>query len=279
MRILVTGHRGYIGRHLLPMLSGAGHTVDGCDLADGADIREGGYALPPGPHDAVVHLAALASASESWKRPLWYYATNVGGTAAMLGSLACRNFSGRLVFASSVLAAHPEANAYAASKAAGERLLADAARAHGFSAISLRLANVAGGDDRTPGRLIPTACLAARTGETVQLYGNCLRDYVHVADVCQGILLALGRPLDRRMAERFDIGMGIASSNTAVLRAVELTSWRVVQRSQQPRRPCDPERVLADPERLLPGWQPERGLQHCAADAWEACLRRAPLPG
>jgi nucleoside-diphosphate-sugar epimerase len=76
MKVFVTGHKGYIGVHLVDLLKQAGHTVTGCDLGlfDGCswekivpadrelvkDVRNITLADLTG-HDCVMHLAAISN--------------------------------------------------------------------------------------------------------------------------------------------------------------------------------------------------------------------------
>lgn len=172
MRVLVTGHAGYIGRHLVPELLARGHDVDGLDLVDGLDVRTD--PLPPA--DVVVHLAALKSARECATAPLDYHDTNVVGTLRVVQA------GMPVVFASS--AAVHGGSVYGFTKAAGERIGLDAAAAHGTPFVALRLYNVVGGvmDHDDPG-IVPSLLRAKRYGTAATLYGNALRDYIDVHEV------------------------------------------------------------------------------------------------
>ncbi|HNU83872.1 MAG TPA: NAD-dependent epimerase/dehydratase family protein, partial [Thermoanaerobaculia bacterium] len=146
MRVLVTGATGFLGRHLVAALRGAGHEVVGTGFGHELalpgvalhelDVRDAGAVarlLATVRPDAVAHLAALSHVGESWRRPDEYFAVNVLGVEHLL-----RHAGGaRFLFISSaeVYGAVPEGEQpiresrpvaprtpYAMTKAAAERL-------------------------------------------------------------------------------------------------------------------------------------------------------------
>lgn len=277
MRVLVTGHLGYLGRHLVPLLKAARHEVTGLDLRAGdslfdqlATSRVVFSTLP----EAVVHLAALCDVRQSVGTPLDYWLANVSGQANLLDVLRRHGFRGAFVLASSCAAAAPWASPYGATKKACEDVLAHASRAHGFSGLCLRLFNLAGGADPTAGRIVPAACRAARDGGPLSLAEGVRRDFVHVEDAARAFVLALGSGEPPGSCRTLDVGTGRTNSLGEVCQAVERISGKPVARVPVPRPPCDPPEACATtfPASVVLGWAATHGLDAIVKSAWEACL-------
>ena len=238
--------------------------------------------------DAVVHFASLIQVGASVRQPGTYYANNVGHTIVLLNAMA-RHQVPCLVFSSSAAIFgdpryvpidedHPCApiNPYGRSKWLIEQLLPDYEHAHGIRHVCLRYFNAAGADPEgmlgerhePETHLIPLA-LRAAMGSTSRfmLYGDdydtpdgtCIRDYVHVWDLCMAHLLALRHLRAGRSSDRFNLGNGNGHSVRDVLQAVEQVVGRPVPLRMATRRAGDPAVLVADPTRAqqLLGWQPQ----------------------
>jgi UDP-glucose 4-epimerase len=239
-------------------------------------------------YDAVMHFCARSLVGESMTRPYDYYANNVSGTLNLLQAMQ-RHGVERLVFSSTAAVFgqpvsdridedHPKApiNPYGASKLMVERMLADAHVAYGLRSVALRYFNAAGaspdgdlGEAHTPEtHLIPNVLRAAwGTGPALKVFGDdyatadgtCVRDYVHVDDLAQAHLLALGY-MDRQPgAHTFNLGNGQGFSVREVIAAAQQVSGRPVPYEIAPRRAGDPAVLVAssDKARRELGWAPQ----------------------
>ncbi len=155
MKVLVTGHLGFIGKHVSEMFSTLGHEVYGVDRKDGDDIRFLPFTSYPVSHpDLIIHLAAVADISENWRSTenrdgVW--STNVDGTMRLLETFPTTP----MIFASSCAVYGPAVGAaedkapnprspYAASKVSGEALIQAWAEKYGTAHHILRLPCVVG---------------------------------------------------------------------------------------------------------------------------------------
>src|SRR5918996_4603464 len=205
MRVLVTGHNGYIGCSLVPLLQGAGHDVDVGDL-------EG--------FDAVIHLAAISNDPVGDLNPEATYAIN-HHAASRLGRLAKEAGVTRFLFSSSCslygaagndfLDESAEFNPvtpYGESKLLVEndlRALAD----DGFSPTYLRNATAYGLSARLRGDLVVNnlVAYAYATGEVfLKSDGTPLRPLVHIEDIGAAFLAVLEAPRDLVHDQAFNVG-------------------------------------------------------------------------
>jgi len=239
MKVLVTGHQGYIGSVLVPVLRAAGHEVTGLDAGYyrgctlrtqpphddeirtiAADVRD-----VPGDDlagfDAVVHLAALCNDPLGDLNADWTYDVNLRASVR-LARLARDAGVERFVFASSC-SVYGDAGTsaeltestpvrpltpYAVSKARGEEDIAALADA-GFSPVFLRNGSVYGVSPRLRADIVLNnlVCWALTTG-TVTMYtdGSPWRPLVHVEDVCAAIGTVLTAPRAAVHAQVFNVG-------------------------------------------------------------------------
>ena len=325
MNVLVTGGAGYIGGHTAIELLGAGHDVTVLDdlsnsskaamaaigtlanrpvpLVEG-DIADGDLldsVFGKGRFDAVVHFAAKKAAGESVAEPLSYYQNNIGGSAALLASMA-RHGVKTIVFSSSAAVygepttvpiaedcATAPVSPYGRTKLVVEQLLRDMHAADNTWRISiLRYFNAVGahpsglfGEDPagTPNNLMPyIGQVAVGRREHLDVFGadyptpdgTCIRDYVHVVDLARAHVKALDflQPAPRLAIH--NLGSGRGSSVLEVVRAFEKASGKPLRHRMAPRRPGDMPVCYADPtlaQRDL-GWRTERDIERICEDLW-----------
>jgi nucleoside-diphosphate-sugar epimerase len=236
MRILVTGHLGYIGAVLAPLLAAGGHDVAGfdadlyrgCDFGPApggvagriGDVRDLGPADLAG-FDAVVHLAALSNDPLGSLDPALTLAVNAEGTLSL--ARAARDAGvRRFIFASSCSmygasgtddaldesAPLRPLTAYAESKVRAEEGLFALAGSE-FAPVSMRNATVFGASPRLRLDIVLNNLVAwAHTTGRIRLLsdGTAWRPLVHVRDLAKTALALLDAPEDRIRGEAFNVG-------------------------------------------------------------------------
>lgn len=267
------------------------------DLADTAALAA---ALREHKIDCVMHFAALTSVAESVAEPLRYYENNTAGAISLLCAMQDAGVR-RFVFSSTAATyGEPEqtpivetcpqkpVNPYGWSKWCVERILKDHVAADGrFAFAALRYFNVAGcaadgslGEDHDPEtHLIPLIILAA-LGRRPKLTifgtdyptpdGTCIRDYVHVEDLCSAHILAMEalRPGDARC---YNLGIGRGYSVKEVFAAAERVLGQRIPVEHGDRRAGDPAVLFADSQKIQRelGWSPRhRDIEPMIASAW-----------
>ncbi|MEU9862764.1 UDP-glucose 4-epimerase GalE [Streptomyces sp. NPDC047971] len=315
-RYLVTGGAGYVGSTVARHLLEAGHEVTVLDdlstgfaegVPAGAEFVEGrvqdAAKWLDGSYDGVLHFAAFSQVGESVAEPEKYWENNVGGTLALLAAMRAAGV-GKLVFSSTAAtygepesvpvteaAATAPTSPYGASKLAVDHMIGGVCAAHGLAAVSLRYFNVAGayggcGERHDPeSHLIPLVLeVALGKREAISVYGDdyptpdgtCVRDYIHVADLAEAHLLALGAmtPGEHLIC---NLGNGNGFSVREVVETVRTVTGRPVPEVTAGRRPGDPAVLVASAEaaRERLGWIPSRpDLADIVRDAWAFARER-----
>ena len=250
MRVMVTGHNGYIGSVMVPILQQAGHDVVGFDsylFADATagprtpdvvsvrkDIRDATAADLAGV-DAVIHLAALSNDPVGDLEPEHTYDINhrasvrlaelakAAGVTRFLYSSSCSIYgaSGDAGLVDESAAFHP-VTPYAESKVAVERdvqSLADAS----FSPAYMRNATAYGWSPRLRCDLVLNDLVARAflTGEiTVLSDGTPWRPIVHIEDISRAFLAVLEADRDAVHNEAFNVG--VATENYQIRDLAEI---------------------------------------------------------
>jgi UDP-glucose 4-epimerase len=108
--------------------------------------------------------------------------------------------------------------------------------------------------------------------------GTCVRDYIHVLDLCEAHLVALEHLASGGEGGAFNLGTGEGHSVAQVIEVVRRVSGREVRVVHGPRRPGDPPRLVASPERAarILGWRARRvRLDDIVRDLWQVRSARA----
>ena len=100
MRILVSGHNGFIGSHLVPLLNKNGHVAQGQEF-DLTRAESVGSVVTSGEWDVVIHLAGVSNVPQCERDPELATRINTQGTEFVLSALEKTKFSGHFIFASS----------------------------------------------------------------------------------------------------------------------------------------------------------------------------------
>jgi nucleoside-diphosphate-sugar epimerase len=235
MRVLVTGHLGYIGAVLVPMLREAGHEVVGLDTGyyAGCDFGPAPAPVPVVDRDlrdvepadlagvdAVIHLAAISNDPIGHLNPDTTYAINTHGSIRLAEAARAAGVR-RFLFSSSCslygaagdapvgeTSAFNPVTPYGHSKVlaeAGIHALADAA----FSPVSLRNATAFGVSPRLRGDVVINNLVgwAHATGEVrLQSDGRQWRPLVHVRDIATASMAMLDADRDAVHDQAFNVG-------------------------------------------------------------------------
>ena len=268
------------------------------DLVDPVSVRDACWQFKP---DACLHFAAHSLVGESMLNPLKYFSANVGGGLNLLRAMV--EVGCYLLVFSSTAATYgvPESvpivedspaepiNPYGLSKLMFERVLAELSRINAIRYTSLRYFNAAGadlenglGEDHTPETHLIPRVIAAALGKEPEatVYGTdyptpdgtCVRDYIHILDLCRAHLLALNHLEGGGESGIYNLGNGNGFSVLEVIESVKRISGRGFEVVECGRRTGDPPSLVASSDRIREelGWEPAfKDLDEIVDTAWK----------
>jgi UDP-glucose 4-epimerase len=253
----------------------------------------------------VIHFAAFKAVGESTEKPLKYYRNNVGSLIVLLEWMKDYDIKD-LVFSSSctvygqpeilpVTEATPRQEAespYGNTKKICEDILVDYVKSKpGIRAISLRYFNPVGAHPSAkigelplgvPQNLVPFITqTAAGIREKLTVFGadydtpdgSCVRDYIHVMDLADAHVKALGFLSEQNIDfyEVFNVGTGNGNTVLEVIQAFEKINGIKVNYFIGPRRTGDVVKTWADTSKIkkVLGWTPKYSLEESMRDSWK----------
>jgi len=213
VKVLVTGHKGFIGSEVYSLLSEAGHEVTGYDIGD---------KFPEEKFDYIAHFAARTLIRLSKEKPYEYFLDNTGLTMRVM-ELA-RAKKSKFIFPTSGSIAKPT-NPYSLSKKQSVEWIDLYRDLYSLDSFVLKLFNIYGENSRKGA--VYLFCKAAVTGNHATIYGNGnhKRDYTHVSDVSKFVL----RIVEGRIQPgSYELGTGIGTSVNELLQLVEKISGKKI---------------------------------------------------
>ena len=238
--------------------------------------------------DAVMHFAAFIEVGESVIKPAMYYQNNVSNTQVLLDAMVRHDVEHFIFSSTAAIFGEPEytpideahkkapINPYGRSKLMVEHILEDYDTAYGLKSTCLRYFNAAGadpdgelGERHNPESHLVPLILQAASGrrEDIKIFGQdyatedgtCVRDYVHINDLCEAHSLGLERMQKTGESARYNLGNGTGFSVQQVIDAAKQVSGKDFTVTQDNRRAGDPAVLVADSKlaRKELGWSPK----------------------
>lgn len=297
MRVLVIGGNGFIGSHLVDVLSRAGHKVRVFDRSpelfrsplqdveyrlhnfnDSAALAEALDGV-----DIVYHLLSTTVPSTSNLDPVADIQNNLIGTVKLLQLMQQKGIT-RIVYLSSggtvygipevvpISERHPlqPICSYGVVKVAIENYLLMFQKLYGFRPVILRPSNPYGerqGHGGVQG-VVGTFLRKVRADEEIEVWGDgsVVRDFIHVSDLA-GLCLKV---IEHDTCGIFNVGSGVGHSILDILNAVERVTGKKLAPVFKPARGYDVPRVILDVSQAkqVLGWKPVVELDDGVARTW-----------
>ncbi|MDT8281545.1 MAG: UDP-glucose 4-epimerase GalE [Gammaproteobacteria bacterium] len=257
--------------------------------------------LQAGDIDAVMHFAGFIQVGESVIKPAMYYHNNVVNTLTLLDAMIRHQVKNFIFSSTAAIFGEPEytpidekhikqpINPYGHSKLMIEQVLDDYDKAYGLRATCLRYFNAAGadpdgelGERHIPETHLIPLILQAASGRRADIKvfgddyatddGTCVRDYIHINDLCDAHSLALLQMIEQDKSARYNLGNGKGFSVNQVIEVAKQVSGNDFKVTIEPRRAGDPAILVADAtlanQQL--NWQPKFArLEDIVKTAWD----------
>ncbi|MEL6287712.1 MAG: UDP-glucose 4-epimerase GalE [Pseudomonadota bacterium] len=258
--------------------------------------------------NAIIHFAGSIVVPESVRDPLGYYQNNTVKSRELIEAAVACNVPHFIFSSTAAVYGTPPANPisedtplapispYGTSKMMTEIMLRDVAAAHDLTYCALRYFNVAGADPKgrsgqssqVATHLIKIASQAALGFRShLDVFGTdydtpdgtCVRDYIHVSDLCRAHRLALGNLRTGGTSKVMNCGYGRGFSVREVIDTIKRVTGEQFDVRDTARRDGDPASLIADNTRIRDAlaWTPELddlGAIIAQAYEWEKHLLR-----
>ena len=277
-------------------------SVLGCELVVGSLLDKQALTQLFGKYsfDSVLHFASFIAVGESITHPAKYYQNNVVGSINLLQTMLVHNVKQFIFSSTAAIFGNPEyipidenhpqkpINPYGMSKWMVEQILQDYDKAYELRSVCLRYFNAAGAspDGRLGERhepethLIPLTLRATNhAAKAITVFGSdyethdgtCIRDYIHVSDLCDAHSLALQHLRSGGISKFYNLGNGKGYSVKEIIDTVKHVTGTdpVVQFGE--RRAGDPAYLVADSSSIRQelGWSPKyNDLKTIISHAW-----------
>ena len=250
--------------------------------------------------DAVMHFAGFIQVGESVIKPSMYYHNNVANTFTLLDAMLRHDVKNFIFSSTAAIFGEPEytpidekhnkqpINPYGHSKLMIEQVLEDYDKAYDLRSTCLRYFNAAGadpggelGERHVPETHLIPLILQAASGrrEDIKVFGDdyatddgtCVRDYIHINDLCEAHSLALQDMIRKDQSARYNLGNGKGFSVKQVIDVAKDVSGNDFKVTIEPRRAGDPAVLVADATlaKQQLNWQPKFAeLKDIVQTAW-----------
>jgi UDP-glucose 4-epimerase len=250
--------------------------------------------------DAVMHFAGFIQVGESMIKPSMYYQNNVANTLILLDAMLRHQIKNFIFSSTAAIFGEPDytpidekhnkqpINPYGHSKLMIEQVLDDYDEAYGLRSTCLRYFNAAGadpdgelGERHIPETHLIPLILQAASGrrDDIKIFGDdyatddgtCVRDYIHINDLCDAHLLALELMMKNNKSARFNLGNGEGFSVKQVIDVAKQVSGKNFKVTIEPRRAGDPAVLVADANLATQelNWRPKFAeLEDIVRTAW-----------